>query len=82
MAAMRKGAEIKGMRPENPRYRAGLGALARALKLKPSLLSLLSDLPLESLWQRCDVCQLTGLMLNSLLVVDGLNDIKTEEARV
>lgn len=71
---------MKGMSPEKPRYRAGFGAWPRALKLKPPLLSALSEGLRESSWQRRDAGQLTGLMLNNLLVHVSLGGITTEEA--
>ncbi len=71
---------MKGMSPEKPRYRAGLGAWVRALKLKPPLLSALSELPCESPWQRREADQILGLKLNNLLVEVSLDGIRTEEA--
>lgn len=68
------------MSPETPKYRAGLGAWVRALKLKPSLVSPLSEMPRESPWQRREAGQLMGLMLNSLLVEVSVDGINTEEA--
>lgn len=71
---------MKGMSPEKPRYKAGLGASVRALKLKPPLLSALSEAPRESPWQRREADQLTGLMLNNLLLQVCLDGNNTGEA--
>lgn len=68
------------MSPEKPRYKAGLGAWLRDLRLNPSLLSALSEEPCESPWQRRAVGQLTVLMPISLLVEVGLGGINSEDA--
>lgn len=68
------------MSPEKPRYRAGLGAWLRDLKLNPPLLSALSEVPCESPWQRREAGQLTVLVLTSLLVEVILGGINTEDA--
>lgn len=68
------------MSPEKPRYRAGLGAWLRDLKLKPPLLSALPEVPRESPWQRRKAGQLTVLVLNSVLVEVSLGCIDTEDA--
>lgn len=80
MAAIRTGADRKGISPEKPRYRAGLGAWVRALKLKPSLEFPLSEVACESPWQRHVAGQPTLLILNNLPVDLSLEGVNTEEA--
>lgn len=52
----------------------------RALKLKPSLVFPLSEVPCEAPWQKREAGQPTVLILNNLLVDVGLEGVNTEQA--
>lgn len=67
------------MRPEKPRYRAGLGAWRR--DLKPLSLSALPEAPRESPWQRRRAGRLMVQVLDNVLVEVSLGGTVTEDAR-